>query len=138
MLTCFIVYSQRGDGFPLAHMLALVIAENKDLAPVMQAHVFTVCPTAVPNLPTPAPDASEDDLMKSLGMLKTKDGEYETFDRFLSRTEVCRRVIYFLLASLPLPNILFFLLIRGLFRSWQTSCLRSLLTTRCLKALVAR
>ena len=79
---------QRGDGFPLASMLAMVSVDNKDLVPVLQAHIHTVCPTAIPNLPHPAPDASEDEVMESLGMLKGKDGSFETFERFLSRTEV--------------------------------------------------
>ena len=73
--------SQRGDGFPLANMLALVSEQNKDLNPVLAAHIFTVCPTAIPTLPAPAPDASEEELMESLGMLKGKDGNYETFER---------------------------------------------------------
>ena len=80
--------SQRGDGFPLANMLALVSEDSKELAPVLAAHIYTVCPTAVPTLPHPAPNASEDEVMESLGMLKLKDGEYETFERFLARTEV--------------------------------------------------
>lgn len=78
----------RGDGFPLASMLAMISLENKELVPIFAAHIYTVCPTAIPTLPTPAPGASEEELMSSLGMLKDKNGEYETFDRFLSRTEV--------------------------------------------------
>jgi hypothetical protein len=82
----------RGDGFPLANMLAMVSLENKELVPILAAHIYTVCPTAIPTLPTPAPGASEDELMSSLGMIKGKNGEYETFDRFLSRTEVSHLV----------------------------------------------
>ena len=52
------------------------------------AHIYTVCPLAVPTLPTPSENASEDEFMESLGMLKLKDGSFETFERFLSRTEV--------------------------------------------------
>jgi hypothetical protein len=78
----------RGDGFPLAAMLAMVSLENKELVPILAAHIYTVCPTAIPTLPTPTPDASEDELMSSLGMLKDKNGEYEPFDKFLTRTEV--------------------------------------------------
>jgi hypothetical protein len=81
-------YSPRGDGFPLANMLALVSIDSKDLIPVLTAHIYTVCPTAIPTLPTPSPDASEEELMQSLGMLKGKNGEFETFERFLARTEV--------------------------------------------------
>jgi hypothetical protein len=87
----------RGDGFPLAAMLAMVSLENKDLVPILAAHIYTVCPTAIPSLPTPAPDASEDDLMSSLGMLKDKKGEYESFDRFLARTEVSNNLFYSIL-----------------------------------------
>ena len=83
----------RGDGFPLANMLAMVSLENKEIVPILAAHVYTVCPTAIPTLPSPKKDASEDELMESLGMLKDKHGEYETFDKFLSRTEVSNYVI---------------------------------------------
>lgn len=78
----------RGDGFPLASMLALVSQENKELVPIMAAHIYTVCPVAIPSLPTPKKDATEDELMESLGMQKDKSGDYETFDKFLTRTEV--------------------------------------------------
>lgn len=81
-------HSQRGDGFPLANMLAQVSVGAKDLVPVLTAHLYTVCPTAIPSLPHPAPDATEDQVMESLGMLRKKDGEFESFERFLSRTEV--------------------------------------------------
>lgn len=84
---------QRGDGFPLASMVALVSVDAKDFVPVMTAHIFTVCPTAVPTLPLPSDDASEDELMESLGMLRGKGGEFESFERFLSRIEV-KRVLY--------------------------------------------
>jgi hypothetical protein len=72
-------------------MCALVSVENKELVPVLAAHIYTVCPTAIPTLPTPSSDASEEELMQSLGMLKGKNGEFETFERFLARTEVRRR-----------------------------------------------
>jgi hypothetical protein len=80
--------SQRGDGFPLANMLAQVSTDHKELGPNLAAHIYTVCPTAIPSLPDPAPDASEDDLMRSLGMLQHADGNFENFERFLGRTEV--------------------------------------------------
>ena len=54
----------------------------------MAAHIYTVCPTAIPKLPKPTSEASEEALMKSLGMSKGKDGQYETFERFLTRTQV--------------------------------------------------
>jgi hypothetical protein len=69
-------------------MLALVANDNKDLGPVLAAHIYTVCPTAIPTLPTPSPNASEDELMESLGMQKKEDGTFESFERFLHRTEV--------------------------------------------------
>jgi hypothetical protein len=84
----FLVHSPRGDGFPLANMCALVSVDNKELVSVLAAHIYTVCPTAIPTLPTPSSDASEEELMQSLGMLKGKNGEFETFERFLARTEV--------------------------------------------------
>ena len=83
-----LLFSQRGDGFPLANMCAQVSLENKEIPPMLAAHIYTVCPTAIPQLPSPSPDASEDELMESLGMIKGKDGQFETFQRFLSRTEV--------------------------------------------------
>jgi hypothetical protein len=72
-------------------MCALVSIDNKELIPVLAAHIYTVCPTAIPTLPTPSATASEEELMQSLGMLKGKNGEFETFERFLARTEVRRR-----------------------------------------------
>jgi GLE1-like protein len=78
----------RGDGFPLASMLTMVSLEHKELVPILAAHVYSVCPTAIPTLPSPKKDATEDELMESLGMQKDKNGEFETFDKFLSRTEV--------------------------------------------------
>jgi hypothetical protein len=118
----FNFFRQRGDGFPLAAMLAAIAVDNKDLVPVLTAHILyvcgsfpfvvccgchhftvltpspfsfvfffsTVCPTAIPKLPTPSADATEEELMESLGMIKGKNGEFEAFERFLSRTEVCR------------------------------------------------
>ena len=86
----------RGDGFPLAHMLCLVAANVKDMIPVLTAHIYTVCPTAIPTLPsttddtnTNTNDSEEDNFMIQLGMIRQKDGNFETFERFLSRTEVC-------------------------------------------------
>jgi GLE1-like protein len=80
----------KGDGFPLAAMLAMISTEQKELLPILTAHIYTVCPIAIPALPTNLEkDASEDALMSSLGMQKDKKtGEYESFPRFLARTEV--------------------------------------------------
>jgi myosin heavy subunit len=80
----------KGDGFPLAAMLAMISTEQKELVPILAAHIYTVCPIAIPALPTNLEkDATEDALMSSLGMQKDKKtGEYESFPRFLARTEV--------------------------------------------------
>lgn len=87
--------SPRGDGFPLASMLAMVSVDQKELVPIFAAHVYTVCPTAIPTLPRMASLSHDDEdaLQKSLGMAKTKTGEFETFERFLARTEV-RALLY--------------------------------------------
>ena len=61
---------------------------SKDFNLLITAHVYAVCPTAIPTLPSPEPGCSELELMDSLGMQKDKKGDYETFDRFLARTEV--------------------------------------------------
>jgi len=61
---------------------------SKDLAPVMAAHIYTVCPTAIPTVPTLIDNASEDEVMSGLGMIKDKNGQFETFEKFLTRTEV--------------------------------------------------
>jgi len=98
---------QRGDGFPLAHMLAMVAAEHKDIIPVLAAHIYTVCPTAIPRLPKIAKDSSEDDLMESLGMIKNKDGDYETFERFLGRTEGLISMVADIMSSEPSDHNLF-------------------------------
>jgi GLE1-like protein len=87
------LYSQRGDGFPLAHMLSIVAANVKDIIPVLTAHIYTVCPTAIPTLPSTTSsgnnnNSDEDDFMIQLGMIRQKDGNFESFERFLSRTEV--------------------------------------------------
>jgi hypothetical protein len=80
--------SSRGDGFPLAITVALVAAQVKELCPLVAAHIYSVCPMAIPYLPEGKSDLSEDELMESLGMIRESGGEYETFDRFISRTEV--------------------------------------------------
>ena len=98
---------ERGDGFPLANMLTQVAKENKDLAVILQPHVYKVCPTAIPMLPIPAKDASEEELMESLGMQKDSDGNYETFERFLSRTESIVSIMADIQSSTPPDHGLF-------------------------------
>jgi hypothetical protein len=80
--------STRGDGFPLACTVALVAAQVKDLCPMVAAHIYSVCPMAIPYLPEGNSDISEEELMKSLGMIKESGEDYESYDRFISRTEV--------------------------------------------------
>lgn len=36
-----------------------------------------------------------EDLMESLGMIRDKDGEFESFDKWLHRTEVRRSILLF-------------------------------------------
>ena len=80
----------RGDGFPLAAMFSIVSTTCEELLPVLEAHLYTVCPMTIPAMSLKGDGNSsggdESDLMESLGMLKDKNGEYESFDKFLSRT----------------------------------------------------
>lgn len=63
--------------------------DHKDVIPILEAHIFSVCPSAIPILPRPSKNASEEEVMEALGMAKDKKtGDYEAFDRFLARTEV--------------------------------------------------
>ncbi|KAG7363072.1 GLE1-like protein [Nitzschia inconspicua] len=96
----------KGDAFPLATMLSMVSVENKDFAPILEGHVYMVCPTAIPTLPAPEPNASEDDLMAGLGMQRKKDGEFESFPEFLARTENIISFMADIQASLPSSNVL--------------------------------
>jgi hypothetical protein len=130
------VHSPRGDGFPLASMLVLVSVEQKELVPIFAAHVYTVCPTVIPTLPRMASLANDDEeaLQKSLGMAKSKTGEYETFERFLTRTEV-RAPISAVCAKyttcftdIQLKFSLMCQPFRALFRWWQISCRRNRLS----------
>ncbi|VEU40682.1 unnamed protein product [Pseudo-nitzschia multistriata] len=92
----------KGDGFPLAAMLAMVSVESKQIISVLAAHIYTVCPVAIPTLPAPRDNASEDDLMIGLGMQRNqKTGEFETFPRFLARTENIVSFVAALQSSLP-------------------------------------
>eukprot|EP00532_Pseudo-nitzschia_australis_P007174 CAMPEP_0168164322 /NCGR_PEP_ID=MMETSP0139_2-20121125/873_1 /TAXON_ID=44445 /ORGANISM="Pseudo-nitzschia australis, Strain 10249 10 AB" /LENGTH=613 /DNA_ID=CAMNT_0008081327 /DNA_START=90 /DNA_END=1931 /DNA_ORIENTATION=- len=92
----------KGDGFPLATMLSMVSVESKQIVPVLAAHIYTVCPTAIPTLPTPKADASEDDVMIGLGMQRNKKtGEFETFPQFLARTENIVSFMAAIQSSLP-------------------------------------
>ena len=80
----------RGDGFPLAGMFAYVSTQCEEIGPVLEGHLYTVCPTAIPTLSLGAVREGEgmDELMESLGMIRDKEGVFESFDKFLNRTEV--------------------------------------------------
>jgi GLE1-like protein/CCCH-type zinc finger len=87
-------------------MLAIISTEHRELIPVLTAHIYKVCPTAIPALPALPADASEDEFMKSLGMLQiSKDGEvpikYESFERFLNRTESLISLLANIVSSNP-------------------------------------
>jgi hypothetical protein len=84
------VLRTRGDGFPLAAMFASVSTHCDELGPLLEAHLYTVCPTAIPTLSMATAEGDENALMESLGMIKDKSGEFESFDKFLHRTEVRR------------------------------------------------
>jgi hypothetical protein len=78
-----------------------------DFSTLLVSHIYSVCPTAIPTLPTPAHGCSETELMESLGMMKNKDGEFETFDRFLARTEGLISIVAEIMCSLPVDHNLF-------------------------------
>jgi GLE1-like protein/CCCH-type zinc finger len=91
-------------------MLTMVSKDNKEIIPVFAAHIYTVCPTAIPSLPHSSPDASEEQFMKSLGMLQTnKPGDevqFESFERFLARTEGVISLVANVMASQPSSHVL--------------------------------
>ncbi|KAL3929842.1 MAG: hypothetical protein SGBAC_012033 [Bacillariaceae sp.] len=91
----------RGDGFPLAAMVAMVASENKDVMPVLVAHIYTVCRIAIPSLPDAVASAGENEFMVSLGMIRDKNGEFESWDRFSSRTENIISIVANIQASMP-------------------------------------
>jgi hypothetical protein len=92
----------KSDGFPLAAMVSMVSVESKQLVSILAAHIYTVCPTAIPTLPAPKADASEDELMIGLGMQKNKKtGEFESFPQFLARTENIISFMASIQSSLP-------------------------------------
>jgi GLE1-like protein/CCCH-type zinc finger/Zinc finger C-x8-C-x5-C-x3-H type (and similar) len=83
-------------------MLSLIAAKVKDVVPVLSAHIYTVCPTAIPILPASAEDDNnEDAFMEQLGMMRGKDGRFESFERFLSRTEGLISLVANIMASEP-------------------------------------
>ncbi|KAL3916838.1 MAG: hypothetical protein SGILL_004997 [Bacillariaceae sp.] len=95
----------KGDAFPLSAMLSMISVENKDLNPILEAHVYTVCPTAIPVLPAPKPDATEDEVMTELGMQKKND-KFESFPAFLARTENIISFMADIMSSVPSTHTL--------------------------------
>ncbi|KAL9187286.1 hypothetical protein ACHAXT_001389 [Thalassiosira profunda] len=93
----------RGDGFPLANMFARVSTMCEEVGPVLEGHLYTVCPTAIPTLSLTSAREGEgdDELMEGLGMIRDKDGNFESFDKFLNRTEGLVSIMADVMASLP-------------------------------------
>jgi len=92
----------RGDGYPLASLFATVHSYcPEQLGPLLEGHLYKVCPMAIPALSlTPSTTKNEeeergggggggeDEIMERLGMIRdSKTGQFETFDKFLHRTE---------------------------------------------------
>ena len=109
----------RGDGFPLAGMFAQISRFCEEICPLLEGHLYTVCRMAIPALSLEKGGDgvgrrhrsgggtydSNDDLMESLGMIRDKDGEFESFEKFLHRTEVrgvniCRNMLTCLVISM--------------------------------------
>ena len=92
----------RGDGFPLASMFAHVSTQCEELGPLLEAHLYGVCPTAIPTMSLTSAggggeeggEEDEEELMESLGMIRDKEGKFESFDKFLNRTEVSTFVLF--------------------------------------------
>lgn len=112
----------RGDGFPLANMFAQISCMCEEIGPVLEGHLYMVCRMAIPALSLDGGGVGtaavaggnnddEDALMTSLGMIRDKNGEFESFDKFLHRTEVrymmhivhaCACINFLSLTALPL------------------------------------
>jgi len=75
----------RGDGFPLAAFVATVASKVPEFVPIFEAYVYDTCPLALPV--SFENENDQKDFSESLGMKKEKDGEFESFERFLQRTE---------------------------------------------------
>ncbi len=90
----------RGDGFPLAAMFAQVSVHCEEIGPILEGHLYTVCRMAIPALSLDKTGGytenennnnnNDDFLMESLGMIRDKNGEFESFEKFLHRTEVSK------------------------------------------------
>jgi len=95
----------RGDGFPLAAFVSSVASDIPEFIPIMEGYVYDACPLA---LPVPlGNEASKDDFSDTLGMKKDRDGEYESFERFLQRTEGLISFVANVMSSHPSDHTLF-------------------------------
>jgi len=95
----------RGDGFPLAAFVSTVASEIPGFIPTMEAYIYDACPLALPvHL---GKEASKEDFSDSLGMKKNKDGTYESFERFLQRTEGLISFMANVMSSHPADHTLF-------------------------------
>lgn len=98
----------RGDGFPLAGMISHVSTQCDEIGPLLEAHLYSHCPMAIPSLSLMTSSSStdggggeEDELMESLGMMRDKKGEFESFDKFLNRTEGLISIMADIMSSTP-------------------------------------
>lgn len=92
----------RGDGFPLAGMFAFISTKCQEIGPVLEGHLYSVCPMAIPALTLNGGSGDhEDTLMEGLGMHRGKDGQFESFDKFLSRTEGLISILADIMSCLP-------------------------------------
>jgi hypothetical protein len=104
----------RGDGYPLASLFATVHTYCTDLGPLLEGHLYKVCPMAIPALSLTTTSGEErggegregeDELMERLGMIRdSKTGQFETFDKFLHRTEGLISIMANIMSSYVPPN----------------------------------
>ncbi|KAL3792804.1 hypothetical protein HJC23_002611 [Cyclotella cryptica] len=104
----------RGDGFPLAACFAMVSTQCEELTDVLEGHLYVVCPMGVPVLEMQlegseveqSDRSDEEKWMESLGMVREKSGEFESFDKFLHRTEGLISIMANIMSSLPSDHTL--------------------------------
>jgi len=95
----------RGDGFPLAAFVSKVASEIPEFIPTMEAYIYDACPLALPA--SLGKETSNEDFSEKLGMKKNKDGGYESFERFLQRTEGLISFMANVMSSHPEEHMLF-------------------------------
>merc|ERR1740136_280812 len=72
----------------MAGMLSLASVQvPESFSEYWTGHLYTLCSLAIPMLPVPKSDCSEEEMMDTIGMKKDKAGKYEKFEKFLPRTE---------------------------------------------------